>query len=567
MPRSNLLNNLDKPKTKRVTQESYFTQAPVDPTVIKAHDLKKESQGVALSAAIMASGTMMSRVLGLFRDIITAAVFDRTVTDAWLVAFRLPNLFRRMLGEGSFSISFIPVFIDLLSKDGPIENNIRARQLVNGMFTLLLCLLTVLTAFGVIFSENILSYLVPGEGYMSIPGKFELTVHMAKIMFGFIFLVSIFAYFMAILNSFKRFAAAAFAPVFFNVALIASALFPEHTGYPGETLAWAVLVGGFLQMAFLIPSLRAINCLPRLSSKIWSPDVRKVFAGLIPSWVGVGILQITALINVRLGSELGEGTHSWIYLADRILELPLSLFAVSIGSALLPTLSHHYSQGRKDDMIATSQKYLKMTFFLSMPAAVGVFVLAEPIVRVLFEHGRFSPKDVEMTSALLRIYSLAILTYGGIRVIVSPFYAIKNTWVPAAVSALCLIFHFFLASNLVYIWGVEGITASSVASSALNLTLLIFLHSRWIGSFQWLDFSMSFSKYVVAALAMGLVLKIYDPLMHLLWDLTGMQKISSQLSLAFVVVLGALTYFVISYFLKAEGMDEIIPRLRRRLKI
>ncbi len=544
-----------------------MSQQPKNNSDITPGDLKTENRGVALSAAIMASGTMMSRVLGLFRDIITAAVFDRTVTDAWLVAFRLPNLFRRMLGEGSFSISFIPVFIEILSKEGPLDQNKRARELINGMFTLLLCILTILTALGVAFSESILHYLVPGEGYMSIPGKFELTVHMAQIMFGFIFLVSIYAYYMAILNSFKKFAAAAFAPTLFNVALIASALFPQKIKYTGDTLAWAVLVGGFLQMAFLIPALMQIHALPRPSIKLWTADIRRVFNGLIPSWIGVGILQITALINVRLGSELSEGTHSWIYLADRILELPLSLFAVSMGSALLPTLSQYWAQGRKADMIKTSQQYLKITFFLSMPAAVGVFCLAEPIVRVLFEHGKFSPKDVEMTSALLRIYSVAILSYGGIRVIVSPFYAIKNTWIPAAVSGICLVFHYFLASSMVHTHGVEGITASSVASSILNLSLLVVLHTKWIGKFDLLDFAIGLSKYFFAALGMGVVLQVYNPLMQMLWDFSGIQKLAAQASLAFVVIVGALTYFTICHFLKADGMQEVLPRIRRKLKI
>lgn len=509
----------------------------------------------------------MSRVLGLFRDILTAAYFDRTVTDAWIVAFRLPNLFRRMLGEGSFSISFIPIFIDTLAKEGPLEANKRARDLVNGLFTLLLCILTVLTALGVVFSEEILRFLVGGEGFMAVPDKFAITVYMAKIMFGFIFFISLFAYFMAILNSFKKFAAAAFAPTLFNVAMIISALFTQKISVPGDTLAWAVLFGGFLQMAFLIPSLIKLNALPKLSSTMWSGDIARVFRGLVPSWIGVGILQITAMINVRLGSELGEGTHSWIYLADRILELPLSLVAVSMSSALLPTLSQLWSHGHKEEMVATSEKYLRATLFLSIPAAVGVYCLAEPIVTVLFNHGRFSPKDIEMTSSLLRIYSVAILTYGGIRVIVSPFYAIKNTWLPAAVSAICLVVHYLLASNLIYSWGVQGITASSVISSALNLTMLAVCHSTMIGKFHLKVFAVSFSKYVVAALGMAAVLMVYNPIYYTLSSAIGMPKIAGQISLALVVCSGAATYFAISFFLKAEGMEETVAKIRRRLKI
>jgi len=551
-------------KSKRLPQESHFTQATVETSKNKS---VASGGGVAFSAAVMAAGTMMSRVLGLFRDIVITATFDRTVTDAWLVAFRLPNLFRRMLGEGSFSISFIPVFVELTAREGGLHENGRSRDLLNGMFSLLFLLLSALTILGVIFSDEILHYLVPGEGYMSIPGKFQLTVYMAKVMFSFIFFISIYAYYMAVLNSFKRFAVAAFAPALFNAVLIVAAFSPIETKIPGDVLTWAVLIGVFLEMAILIPSLIKINALPAFKWKMWSPDISRVFHGLVPSWIGVGILQLTALINVRLGSELPEGTHSWIYLADRILELPLSLVAVSLSSALLPTLSHLWAEGRKEEMISTSQRYLKLTLFLSLPAAVGVYALAEPIVRALFEHGKFSQKDVEVTSDLLRIYSIAILSYGGIRVIVSPFYAIKNTWIPAVVSGICLVFHYFLASYLVRDWGVRGITSSSVASSVLNLTLLVILHSQWIGPFHLFDFSKSIAKYVVAAFVMTLILETYWPLKEFLYNFSRIESLSIQISLTLVVLTGAATYFVVSYLVKAEGMDEIIPKIRRRLKI
>jgi len=524
-----------------------------------------ENRRIAIFAATMAAGTMFSRVLGLIRDIVTTTVFDRTVTDAWLVAYRLPNLFRRILGEGSLSIAFIPVFVSTLTKDPNYKENSQAQQLANGIFTLLLGGLTVLTALGIIYAETVLSYLVPGEGFMSIPGKFELTVYMAKIMFGFIFFISVYAYFMALLNSFKRFVAGAFAPTLFNISLIASAYVPHSEVHQGENLAWAVLIGGFLQAAALIPSLIHQGCLPKLTLKLNSPELKKVFSSMIPSWVGVGILQITGLINVRLGSELGEGTHSWIYIADRILELPLALFAVSVGSALLPTLSQYWSRGQKDEMIETTTYYIKLTLFLSVPAAVGLYLLATPIVEVLFHHGKFSVKDVQMTSSLLKIYSFAILTYGGIRVIVAPFYAIHNTWVPAVISAVCLLFHWMAASHWVYVWGVKGITASSVMSSAVNLTLLLSFHTYFVGSLRFLNLLKSFATYALCAIIMGLFLAQHQYIYETLEGLLLKPRLSQQLSLFFTISGGILIYFIAAYSLNADGFQDIVGRLKAKI--
>jgi putative peptidoglycan lipid II flippase len=533
----------------------------------------QEKRSVLIHAITMAMGTFSSRILGLVRDAVTVAVFDRTVTDAWLVAFRLPNLFRRMLGEGSLSVAFIPVFVGSLTHAPSKARDISdAHKLAYGIFTLLFGFLSILTALGIIFAEEVLIYLVPGQGYMSVEGKFQLTVHMAQIMFGFIFFISVYAYFMAILNSLKRFAAAAFAPVLFNISMIASSLFHDDLRWPGESLAWGVLVGGFLQMAWLIPSLSKVGFLPRFTFKIWTPDVQRVLKSLLPGWIGVGILQLSALINVRFASELSEGTHSWIYTADRLLELPLSLVAVSLGSALLPTLSQYWALGQKEKMIQTSVHFLKITFFLAIPASVGIYALATPIVQVLFQRGQFSDNDVYMTSSILQIYAFSVLTYSGVRVIVSSYYAIKNTWFPAFVSALALVIHYLLAKSLVHTMGAQGLAWATVASSLLNFLLLFGFHFYFVGKIPVFNFLKSLTKYTLASLAMMFVLRVYEPIQVFLLPSISLQKIgpfeglfwSQAVALSCSIVLATFTFFLVNVVLKTQETQDVLAVLKRK---
>jgi putative peptidoglycan lipid II flippase len=527
-----------------------------------------EKRSVAISALIMAGGTMISRILGFVREMIMYAYFDRTVTDAYLAAFRIPNTFRRLLGEGSLSISFIPVFIDLLRK-GHTQNSelsTEAQKLVNGVFTILVTFLTILTACGIIFSEQIAYLLVSGKGFMEIPGKFELTVKMTRIMFAFIFFISLYAYFMAILNSLKRFAVAAFAPTMFNIVMVISALLPEPVGtFDGFFLAVGVIVGGFLEMTILIPSLIKEGYFPKFTRQVRSPHIKRIFKTMGPSLFGVAILQLTQLVNLRFASELAEGTVSWIYLADRVLELPLALFSVSLGSALLPTLSRLWSGGHKDQMIDTSAFYLRMVYFLAIPATVGIAALAQPIVQVLFERGQFDPAETAMTAKILQVYSMVILTYGGLRVVVVPFYAIKNTWVPAASAGFALLVHVFLAARLIGPLGVVGLNLSIVCSSALNLTLLIVFHHFLIGPIPYGKFLAGIFKFAAAAFGMWGVLIFHQ-------DLAASIPLPAQfakiIALATAVIAGGAVYFGLAHVLRAEEAratwSAVVRRIRRR---
>lgn len=523
------------------------------------HDSKSR---VVLNALSMALGTMTSRVLGLVREMLLTAYFPRSITDAWTVAFRLPNVFRRILGEGSLSVSFIPVFVEA-RQDSPE----RAKNVMNGVYTLLLLVLTLLTALGIVYTEALVNVMLD-ETYASIPGKLELTCRMARIMFGFIFMISTYAFYMGVLNALGAFAIAAMAPTLFNVSMIISTVIPsDKFSSPGDGLAWGVLIGGALQMLLLVPVLRSKDYFPRIRwdlAKVWqNPDVRKVFRNMLPGLFGLGLLQITTLVNQRFASELGEGAITYIYLADRLLELPLSLISVSLGVALLPTLSGLWSQGKKEAMSDTMAFYLRLNLYMVSAAAVGLFMLSRPVVEVLFQRGKFVAHDVEATVGVVCVWSLIMIPSSLVRVLAPSYYAVKNTWFPAVVSLVCLVVHLLVAPRLMHAYGLTGLNTSSLVSSTLNMVLLLSFYGRLIHPMPLGAVFKKVALFVIPLVGMGLVLMFYPVVEE--WVLSrfdGFVFIAKILLLTVFISLGAGAFISISWVM---GLDESKATVNRLL--
>ncbi|MFN7453876.1 MAG: murein biosynthesis integral membrane protein MurJ, partial [Pseudobdellovibrionaceae bacterium] len=377
-----------------------------------SHSHREKSSSLVGSAAAMAMGTLTSRVLGLLRDIAFAALFSKTVTDAWTVAFRIPNLFRRLLGEGSLAVSFVPVFVETREGD---PTGVRSRNLVNSFYTLLLLLLTLITVLGVAFAGPIVQ-LMTDPVYAEIPGKLELTIAMTRIMFVFIFLVSTYAFFMGILNALGTFALPAFGPALWNICIIVGIFFPkEWQGFDGQAMAWSVVVGGVVQAGFLIPALIRRGYLPRWQWNWSNIDSQKVLKKMGPGILGTAVLQITTIVNSHFASSLGEGSNSYFYYADRLLEFPLSIVSVSLGTALLPTLSTLWVQNQKQEMIATANRFFRINLFIGLAAAAGLYFLARPLVELMFERGRFDSHDSMITAQILAVASLTLVVSSGVR--------------------------------------------------------------------------------------------------------------------------------------------------------
>jgi putative peptidoglycan lipid II flippase len=527
----------------------------------------ESARNVVIYALSMAFGTMTSRVLGLVRDMVFTALFSRTVTDAWTTAFRLPNMFRRLLGEGALSVSFIPVFVESRIHD---PSGVRSRNLVNGLYTLLLITLMVITTLGTVFTEPILNLLLDSH-YSDIPGKFELTLRMSRIMFSFVFMISSYAFFMGILNALGRYALAAIAPTLWNITMIASTFVPiAWLSSPGDAIAWGVVIGGALQAGLLIPSLYKAGYFPHLKSDlkacVLNPDVLKIFRNMLPGLLGLGLLQITTIVNLRFASELGEGPISYIYLADRLLELPLSLVSVSLGTALLPTLSAMWARKEQERMIETANYYLRLNLFVAVPAAIGLYVLSIPIIELLFQRGHFLAADAQATASVLRVYAFILLSSSCVRVLVPGFYAVKNTWLPAVVSGICLTVHIIVAPLLMGRFGLQGLVGSSFVSASLNMTLLLAAYRMMIGPFGFVKLLVSFLKFIVAGAGLWWALQFYDEIHGVI----GFGRFGLLISVFATIGVGGMIYAGLAWLLRCEELVEtmgtVVSKLTRRLK-
>ncbi len=506
----------------------------------------------------MAFGTMTSRVLGQLRESLLAAYFDKRITDAWGAAFRLPNMFRRLLGEGSLTVSFIPVFVD-----SRMESTQKAQNLINSVYTFLLMILGCLTAFGVLYPEPLLNQVLDPI-YIADTEKYLLTLRLTKIMFGFIFFISSYAFSMGILNALGQFALPALAPTLWNLCMIISTVMPakwfEHNG---DQLAWGVLIGGFVQSAILIPALIRTGYFPKLSLNFKNPDFLKVLKNMGPGLIGMGLLQFTTIVNLRFASSLVEGTISYINYVDRLIELPLSLISVSLGTALLPVLAGFLSQNRKDKFSQTIQHFLELNLLLTMAAAMGLYSLAQPFVQLIFGHGRFNtPENILMTSEILKTYCWIMIFSSGVRVLTPAYFAVKNTWLPAVISAVCLTVHLILAPILLARWQVHGLMISTITSACLNLVLLLLFFSKFVTQeFQFAKFSKNiFVYFLLASLTGGAARVFYLFQPYLSFGVVGL-ALNILLSVSFALIV----FVFLGRALKIVIIKDFIGKLKRRL--
>jgi putative peptidoglycan lipid II flippase len=319
-------------------------------------------------------------------------------------------------------------------------------------------------------------------------------------------------------------------------------------------------------MGLLVPSLIKKNYLPKITKQMWNLDVKRILLNMVPGILGTGLLQITTIINTNFASSLGEGSNTYIFLADRLLELPLSLVAVSLGTALLPTLSYMWSSGDSKKMIETSNFYLRVNLFIALPASVGLYFLALPIVELLFQRGQFTLSDSLITASVVKMYAFTLVASSSVRVLVPAYYAVKNTWIPAVVSFICLVGHVVVAPILMRAYGIEGLVGSTMLSAGLNLGLLVSFFGRFIGEFHVGTFFKKISLFALPALGLYLVTLGYLPLRIFLGD----TLLAKLFSLILVIGVGAVVYLGTAYLLKIEecfsAIQTVAGKVLKRLQ-
>jgi len=521
---------------------------------VEAQKKAKQPDFMARAALLFGSGTLSSRILGLIRDSLLFSIMPLDLKDAWLAAYRLPNFFRRLLGEGGLSVSFIPVFVGLQTEAQRAER----KALVNGVFTLLMGLVTIICLLCFLFMEEIVSHWLSGPGFSSVPGKIEQTIEMAKVMVFFLFFITFFAYLMALLNGLRKFTLSGYAPLFLNVALIAGLYIYRDSPQLPIASSWALVIGGALQALFLAPAVYKHGVFPKISLGLFHPAVKKVIYKFLPTILGVGILQILNIVNVYFASQLAPGAISYMYLGDRLLELPLSLIAVSIGTTLLPTLSQYWSQKEPGTFLTCLSRHLRLFHFLAIPSAFGLWFFGIDIVDVLFARGEFTSSEVPVVAGILKVYCLTLLSAGGLKIISQAFYATGDTHTPALVSGVALVGHLFAAPVLMKIYGIEGLVLSTALVTLVNLVVCTALLQGKVGWLAWPELLGHALRCTLAGSAMaGFLIGVHQ----ISWK-QGRFLLDFPILLIIISVAG-LIYFAGASFLKIDEMQVFARRLKR----
>ncbi|WP_313916850.1 murein biosynthesis integral membrane protein MurJ [Tahibacter sp.] len=389
--------------------------------------------------------TFISRLLGLAREVAMSAAFGAgMVTDAFNVAFRIPNFLRRLFAEGSFSLAFVPVLTEVKEKQSPEA----LRELIARAAGTLGAILLVVTAIGVLGADWVVRLFASGA--VDEPEKFALTTDLLRVTFPFLLFVSLTALAGAVLNAFNRFALPALTPVILNLCWIAGALWlAPHFDAPIMAVGWAIFVAGLLQLLFLLPALRRLNMLawPRWG---WShPQVKRIRQVMLPTLFGSSVAQINLLLDTVIASYLITGSQTWLGQSDRLLEFPLGLFGVALGTVILPSLSRHHVSTDAAAFARALDWGLRTALLIALPAMLGLVLLAEPLVATLFFHGKFTPHDVDMASLSLSALSFGLPAFVLVKVVAPAFYARGDTRTPVRAGVVAMVANMLM--NLIFV--------------------------------------------------------------------------------------------------------------------
>lgn len=480
--------------------------------------------------------TLLSRITGLARESLKATLFGAgAAMDAFEVAFRLPNILRRMFAEGAFSQAFVPILSEYQRQRGPDAT----RDLVGRVGALLALVLLGVTVLGVLAAPWLVYLLA--SGFAATPGKVELTAQMIRIVFPYILFVSLVSLAGSVLNVYRRFAIPAFTPVLLNLSIIGAAIFlSRYFDPPILALAWGVAIGGVAQLAFQIAPLARIGMLPRPRLDFRDEGVRRILLLMGPAVIGVSAAQISALINTQLAALLGDGRISWITFADRLMEFPSALLGVALGTVLLPSLSKHYADDNPAEYSALLDWGLRLAFMLALPAALALWLLSVPLVTTLYQYGKFGIDDVWQTRAALLGYTVGLTGFILVKILAPGFYARQHMRTPVTIAFVTVLVSLTFAVILMWPLGHAGLTLATSLGACVNAGALFWFLRRG-GHYRpapgwWLFLGKVAVALVVLA---GVLYWLTSP--AAVWFAAGLAERAARL--AGLVAAGAAAYF------------------------
>ena len=501
--------------------------------------------------------TAASRVLGFVRDVLFAAALGTGwVADAFLVAFKLPNFFRRLLAEGAFNAVFIPLFAGRLERDGEAV----ARRLAGEVLAVLALVLAVLVAVFEVAMPWVITVLAPG--FVDEPRKFDLAVDLTRITFPYILLISLVALFGGVLNSTGRFAAYAAAPILLNISLIGAALLVHvlEDVHAGRAVSWGVTCGGILQFALVLHAIRRAGMMPRLLLPRLTAGVRELLRRFVPAALGAGVVQVNLLIDLWVASFLSTGAISWLYYADRVNQLPLGVVGIAVGSALLPLLSRQIEARDEAGANESQSRAIELVMVLTLPAAAALMVIAHPVISALFERGAFNAADSEASAAALRAFAAGLPAYVLLKVLAPAFFARKDPGTVLKIAAVGLLSNVAVMLALVWSLGHVGIALATATAAWINAIILLVVLMRR-GHFKAdMRLKQRLPRMVAATSVMAATLAAaHQTRDH--WWLAADDHIA--LYLGILVVLGLIVYAAIARQFGAWAITDLRSMMRR----
>ena len=510
-----------------------------------------ENTNVVKAAGVVGTATLLSRVLGFVRDAVIAWFLGAGFSsDAFIAAFRIPNLMRRLFAEGSLSSAFIPVFTDYVVKQGQPE----AFNLARSAFKLLAAILVIVTVCGILLSPWIVRFIAPGFE----ADKLKLTITLTRLMFPYIFFVGLVALCMGILNVLGHFAAPALAPVILNLSIIGAVLIISPSlSTPVIGLALGVLIGGALQLFAQLPVLIRKGFRFRKKVKLFHPGLKQVFVLIPPVILGGAVYQVNIVIGTLLGSLLAEGSITYLYFADRLVQFPLGVFAIAAATAVLPSLSRQAAMREFNELRDTFGYALKLVFFITVPAMVGLIVLREPIVALLFQRGQFNAEATRLTAQALLYYSLGIWAFSAVRIVTATFFAMQDTRTPVKMAVISISVNIILSVILMRPLSHSGLALATSIASMVNLGLLMRALRSKLGSLGWRSIARSFGRTLLCSIGMGIT--VWATARFIVPE--GSRTLTGLLGgVVGSVAAGLIIYGAISFLVKSPELSSVLAQ-------
>ena len=517
-----------------------------------------KSDGIAKSTGTVSIATFASRILGLLREQVFAYLFGAGfTTDAFIAAFRIPNLLRDLFAEGALSSAFIPTFTKYLT-DNEKEEAWRVASLV---INLLMVVLSVVIISGMIFAPYVVKAIAPG--FEKIAGKQELTTLLTQMMFPFLLLVALAAVCMGVLNSFGKFGVPAIAPTMLNLGMILSGfLICPFFHPPIVGMAIGALLGGLGQLLIQVPTLFRLGFKYKLILNIFHPGVKRILFLMAPAALGVASVQVNVFVSTLLASLLPSGSISYLNYSFRLMHLPLGVFGVAVATTTLPVLSVFAAKKDYKSLTDTCSSSVKLVFFLTIPCAVFLALSSKPIISLLYQHGQFSFADTVNTSGALIFYCVGLFAYASSRVLVPAFYSVGNAKTPVTIGILAVALNIGLNLMLMGPMGFKGLAFGTSVSAIFNMLFLLYALDKTVCAINKRDLIGSFSKILLASVFMGMCLSLFLSASSCNLQVANLLQKAILVVLAGIVCLGS--YFLACYFLKIGELERFLEMVRIR---